>query len=460
MAAAAAAAAATHLLLHGSGRRAAVAAVVPPLARRLLVAPSNNNATAARLPAWFTPRASLTTAAATRSHGTAGRHRVPQMPATGRRGYRPVNDMTVYPVHARTPWWETAASVGVLAALLVPSALLYGLFREAVPISGRTHVVVIDAARERELGLLAAEETIRGKRVLPASHPYSVALLAIGTRIADAVDALTRVAPAPAAAAAERGAAGDVAGSGHGTLRDEVAAVRLCADVGVVGALRGAVGRLVEVVAGKVSPASPSRWPWRFLVVESPVVNAFCAPGGIVVVHTGLLQFVDEQVRAGTLPDRESAVATLVAHEVAHAVARHGAEGLSKVPWRMWVSALAASSPLLPFLYAGLVELPYSRMMEEEADDIGLELLAHACYDHSAAKHMYANLHSTSELATWVSSHPSDASRAENAASHSARLALRYRTHCRHLVHTPRVEAALATPFIPTPALDSLAQGK
>ncbi|KAJ9436485.1 Mitochondrial metalloendopeptidase OMA1 [Diplonema papillatum] len=108
------------------------------------------------------------------------------------------------------------------------------------------------------------------------------------------------------------------------------------------------------------------RWNWTITLVDSPVVNAYCFPGGRVVVHTGLIDRMDS----------EEKVALCVAHEVAHALARHGTEKL--------LCRLAAMGPA-PFLgEAPRAQspplLPFSRASELEADAIGLHLAVAAGY--------------------------------------------------------------------------------
>jgi predicted Zn-dependent protease len=176
----------------------------------------------------------------------------------------------------------------------------------------------------------------------------------------------------------------------------------------------------------------PSRWQWRIVVIDDDsVVNALCAPGGTVVVFTGFLKFVDAAVKAGAIPDRESALATCMSHEIAHAIARHGAERAASAPLMFWLRWLQDSSPLLPVLFEFLYEKPYSRLLEAEADEIGLHLLARACYDTSKAARFYGAMDSNSSgWASYLHTHPADEARAEAAAALSAVLALRQRAYC------------------------------
>ena len=127
---------------------------------------------------------------------------------------------------------------------------------------------------------------------------------------------------------------------------------------------------------------------WEFNVVESPDVNAFCMPGGKVVVYTGILN----------VTQNEDALAVVMGHEIAHALADHGNERMSQgLVAQLGLSALdvaLANKPaetrnlLLSAVGAGAqvgVLLPFSRKHEAEADEIGLYLMAMAGYNPAEA---------------------------------------------------------------------------
>ena len=85
---------------------------------------------------------------------------------------------------------------------------------------------------------------------------------------------------------------------------------------------------LVKRVGIRIAEASGlQQLPWEFRVVASPVVNAACLPGGKVVVYTGLLELLEF---------REDALAVVLAHEAAHALARHSAEQLGFIQVLLW----------------------------------------------------------------------------------------------------------------------------
>ena len=146
---------------------------------------------------------------------------------------------------------------------------------------------------------------------------------------------------------------------------------------------------LVEKVGKKVAAVSAADMPnaqWEFVVFESKEANAFCLPGGKVGVYTGILP----------ITQNEAGLATVIGHEVAHAVARHGGERMSQAMGLELIgagaSAATAQSKYRDYYTAGYglfsqvgVALPHSRMQESEADRIGLVYMIRAGYDPEEA---------------------------------------------------------------------------
>lgn len=149
-----------------------------------------------------------------------------------------------------------------------------------------------------------------------------------------------------------------------------------------VNALVQRVGRRIAMVANL--PGAQ----WEFVVFESKEANAFCLPGGKVGIYTGILPITKD----------EGGMATVIGHEVAHAVARHGAERVSEgLLLQTGGGILGASISNADPRTQGLVmtayglgaklgrELPHSRAQESEADRIGLIYMARAGYKPEAA---------------------------------------------------------------------------
>ncbi len=157
-------------------------------------------------------------------------------------------------------------------------------------------------------------------------------------------------------------------------------------------------------------------YAWDFNLVESDEVNAWCMPGGKVVVYTGLLKLA-----AG-----EDELAVVMGHEIAHAVAEHGNERMSQGLMTQF-GGMALSKALeqkpaetqqLWMSVFGLgaqvgVLLPYSRLHESEADELGLIFMAMAGYDPNAALTFWQKMSAQGGGAPpeFLSTHPSDETR-------------------------------------------------
>jgi predicted Zn-dependent protease len=146
--------------------------------------------------------------------------------------------------------------------------------------------------------------------------------------------------------------------------------------------------RIAKAVEAYMASAGLSKnlegYKWEFNLVEDPSVNAWCMPGGKVVVFTGLLP----------ITQTEAALATVMGHEIAHAVARHGSERMSdQMAVQLGSTGLSVALAQKPeqtkqiALGAfGLVSqygviLPFSRQHEYEADYMGIIFMAMAGYD-------------------------------------------------------------------------------
>jgi len=150
---------------------------------------------------------------------------------------------------------------------------------------------------------------------------------------------------------------------------------------------------------------------WEFNVVDQPVVNAWCMPGGKVCVYTGLLPVTLD----------EDGLAVVMSHEIAHAIARHGNERMSQrlvaVLGGVSIAVALRDKPQetqLLFLAAygvgaGLTILAYSRQHETEADKLGLCFMAKAGYNPEAAVPFWERMKGSggSNIPQFISTHPS-----------------------------------------------------
>jgi predicted Zn-dependent protease len=157
---------------------------------------------------------------------------------------------------------------------------------------------------------------------------------------------------------------------------------------------------------------------WEFHLVKDSTANAFCMPGGKIVVNEGLLP----------ITKTETALAIVLGHEVAHAVAKHSAERMSHQLLANYggqvlgavLSAKSAATQTLAQQVYGLganygVMLPYSRKNESEADHMGLIFAAMAGYDPSVAISFWQRMAAAgSSVPEFFSDHPSDAARIAN----------------------------------------------
>ncbi|MDA3906912.1 MAG: M48 family metallopeptidase [Bacteroidales bacterium] len=160
-------------------------------------------------------------------------------------------------------------------------------------------------------------------------------------------------------------------------------------------------------------------YEWEFNLVEENTPNAWCMPGGKVVVYSGLLP----------IASNDQLLAVVIGHEIAHAVARHGNERMSQ-GMLLQLGGIALDVALnekpdetrLLFQQAyGItsqlaVALPYSRMHETEADQLGLIFIAMAGYNPEVAVEFWQRMSSAggNKPPEFLSTHPNDETRINN----------------------------------------------
>ncbi len=157
-------------------------------------------------------------------------------------------------------------------------------------------------------------------------------------------------------------------------------------------------------------------YKWEFNVVEDPAVNAWCMPGGKVVVYTGILPVTKD----------EASLAVVMGHEIAHAVAKHGNERMSQgMVAQFGATALSVALQQKPALTQALFQqsygvasqlgiLKYSRTHETEADKMGLVFAAMAGYNPEVAVGFWermAKMSGGQKPIELLSTHPSDETR-------------------------------------------------
>ena len=206
---------------------------------------------------------------------------------------------------------------------------------------------------------------------------------------------------------------------GISAFRDVLRQARLSADP-EINEMVNRVGRRIAAVADK------PEYRWEFAVIQNDeMVNAFALPGGKVAIYTGILKHAKN----------EDGLATVMAHEIAHALQRHGAERMSRGILdqiaQIGILAGAATGAVNPQVAMGAmsaygvgVTLPHNRRQESEADYVGLRLMAKAGYDPREAVGFWERMsgcprqmigkfcfRSNATIPEFLSTHPSDATR-------------------------------------------------
>lgn len=187
------------------------------------------------------------------------------------------------------------------------------------------------------------------------------------------------------------------------------------------------INELVQRVGQRIAKAAKKpEYQWEFAVIQDDkMVNAFALPGGKVAVFTGILKHTKN----------EAGLATVMGHEVAHALQRHGVERMSRsiVDQIAQLGAIGAAvgghgtgGAVAGVLgaYGMNVSLPFNRKQESEADFIGLRLMAEAGYDPREAVPFWERMsgcprqmigkvcfRAQQAIPEFLSTHPSDATR-------------------------------------------------
>jgi predicted Zn-dependent protease len=182
------------------------------------------------------------------------------------------------------------------------------------------------------------------------------------------------------------------------------------------------VGKKIQTAVERYMAANSmadrlSGYNWEFNLVDNKEINAWCMPGGKVVVYTGILPVTRD----------ESGLAVVLGHEIAHAVAEHGAERMTQgmlaqfggmalsqlvkdkpaETQQLWMTAFGIGAQ-----YGAL--LPFSRTQESEADHLGLIFMAMAGYNPSGSVEFWQRMSASKSGGAppeFMSTHPSDETR-------------------------------------------------
>lgn len=189
-------------------------------------------------------------------------------------------------------------------------------------------------------------------------------------------------------------------------------------DPATVNRVKAIADRLIAQTA--IYRADAANWKWEVNVETSDQVNAYCMPGGKIMVYTGLIDKVK------TTDDELAAV---IGHEIAHALREHGRERMSLAYAQQGGLALLAAvlgskkNTATGLALGGATlgsrlffSLPNSRTQETEADRMGLELSARAGFNPSAAVSLWKKMGQVGgqKPAEFLSTHPSDKTRIAN----------------------------------------------
>jgi predicted Zn-dependent protease len=176
---------------------------------------------------------------------------------------------------------------------------------------------------------------------------------------------------------------------------------------------------LVKRVAGRLASATGTSgvgYDWQVSLIDDRQVNAFCLPGGKIVVYTGILP----------VAQNEAALATVMGHEMAHATSRHGAQrvlqqnlaqtALTGIAFSLSDMDYQKQRAVMGALGAGAqfgVLMPFGRKHETEADEIGLMYMARAGYDPRESLAFWRRMDEASQAGPpeFLSTHPAHGTR-------------------------------------------------
>jgi len=211
----------------------------------------------------------------------------------------------------------------------------------------------------------------------------------------------------------------------------------LSGDEPVVQAVREIGDRLARTADEMLieETGEPSGFDWAVNVIDSDQANAFALPGGYSAVYTGLIPIAENQ----------DGLAVVMGHEIAHALAHHGAERMAQQNMQRIVGAgvsLGAggmdynAQRAVMGVFGGISQygysLPFSRKHESEADEIGLWILARSCYDPREAPKLWERMGANAGTTPpeFQSTHPSPETRVADFNRWMPKAVEIYNQHC------------------------------
>jgi predicted Zn-dependent protease len=202
-----------------------------------------------------------------------------------------------------------------------------------------------------------------------------------------------------------------------GEVQKAEASGKLNADPALAARIHHITDRLIPATA-TFRPDAPS-WNWEVNILTTSEINAYCMPGGKIMVYTGLVDNLH-------LTDGE--IATVLGHEISHALREHTRERVSRgyeqqvalVGLEVLLGAGPGTMQLANQVAAATFELPHDRQQEAEADVMGLELMARAGYDPHEAISLWKKMMAAekTEPPQFLSTHPASANRIADLQSH------------------------------------------
>ncbi|MEK9628231.1 MAG: M48 family metallopeptidase [Nitrospinota bacterium] len=192
------------------------------------------------------------------------------------------------------------------------------------------------------------------------------------------------------------------------------------------------LNKIVQRVGKRIIAVSDMpKLDWEIKLIESDQKNAFALPGGKIAIYTGILP----------VAKNEAGLATVMSHEIAHVIARHGAQRMSQ-QILLQGGMLAAGLSMNDSKYRNLIlsamgvgvlygfTLPFSRSHESEADQIGLIYMAKAGYDPNEAINFwqrFSQIKGNNGPPEWASTHPADTTRMQGLRGFLGRANYSYR---------------------------------